>query len=226
MINRAIRTLRWLFLKRAIHSTRILHKEFPNIRIPEGKPELNELSAVYQQYVKEVSSPEMAVSLELSDFILGLCEQNKYKKLLDLGSGFSSFVFRDYAARNPDVKVFSVDDNDDWLNKTREYLTGYSLSLNDMITLNKFVESKESQFDLVLLDLNFVEIRKNYIQFSVDCCKPGGLIIFDDVHKLEYAEEIIKQTASLPVKLFGPKKQTLDRFGRYSFVGVKQGRNA
>lgn len=223
MITRVVEKIKWLFLISAIRSLGSLKKDFPNIHLPaEGMASPSELISSHHTYVSEVSSPEMAVSFELSDFIFKLCEQNRYSKLLDLGSGFSSFVFRTHALNQSGVTVFSVDDDGLWLSKTQEYLAQLSLSTDNILRLDKFIDSEEKHFDIVLLDLNFVDVRKNYIKLAFDRCKRGGIIIFDDVHKQEYLTEVIKQTSRLPVKLFDIKRLTIDGFGRYSLLGVKQ----
>ena len=55
-----------------------------------------EIKKYYDKYVSEISTPGMAISLESSLTILSLLEYFKPKSILDLGSGFSSFLFRLY----------------------------------------------------------------------------------------------------------------------------------
>ena len=52
----------------------------------------------HQRYVTTVSLPYQAVSLELAALLLSLCRSTRPAVIADLGSGFSSFVFRTYAA--------------------------------------------------------------------------------------------------------------------------------
>lgn len=172
-------------------------------------------------YVKEVSRADMAASLQCMSFLESMCRAGSYKKLLDFGSGFSSYVFRDYAKKDPSIKVWSVDDDPQWIEKTREYLRCHQLSDNNLTLLEKFVIAPERDFDLVLLDLNFVEVRKNYIKLAVECCKPGGMVVFDDVHKPEFMFEVLQQTRDLPVKLYNLKDLTFDQFGRYALLAIK-----
>jgi hypothetical protein len=46
------------------------------------------------KHVNEISNEIMAASLELIIFCIVMCDMIKPKKILDLGSGFSSFAFR------------------------------------------------------------------------------------------------------------------------------------
>ena len=58
-----------------------------------------------------------------------ICFQQRPRIILDLGSGFSSAVFRLYMAQqNVQTTVYSVDDDPLWLNKTRDSLKANNLS--------------------------------------------------------------------------------------------------
>lgn len=176
----------------------------------------------YTRYVQEVSRADMAASLQCMVFLENMCRLNSFKKLLDLGSGFSSYVFRDYAKNDASINVWSVDDNPQWIEKTREYLRHHQLSDNNLVLLEEFISAEETDFDLVLLDLNFVEMRKNYIRLAVECCRPGGMIVFDDVHKPEFMFEVLQQSRYLPIKLYDLQDLTFDQFGRYALLAIKE----
>ena len=71
-----------------------------------------ELFAYYRKYLSNISSKDMAISLELSVFLIIVCRILKPKRILDLGSGFSSFIFRYYAANTVSKPVIlSVNDS-------------------------------------------------------------------------------------------------------------------
>lgn len=224
MINRIISKFQFLLLKRNVVSFEQLRrkqtfKNFDEKIISQSK---KFLKPFYDQYVREISRPDMATSLELAATLYSICKVNQFSKLLDLGSGFSSFVFRKHSKLNANVIVYSVDDDTRWLGKTREYLIDSSVSADNLMTLSEFIDSNENQFDIVLLDLNFVEVRKNYIKLVIDRCKIGGLIFFDDVHKQEFMTEVLSQASNLPVDIFDVKNCTLDEFGRFAVVAIKK----
>lgn len=181
----------------------------------------SQLISHYQYYVSHISRSDMAASLELSALILSLCETQSLRKMADLGSGFSSFVLRKYALRKDAVSVWSIDDDLSWLMLTRNYLHESNLSTHNLLLLEEFIHSHEDDFDFILLDLNFVEIRKNYIRMAVEKSKSGGYILFDDVHKREFMNEVLRQTKDLPVQLYDISDLTRDNFNRYAILAIK-----
>ncbi|MDP2727812.1 MAG: hypothetical protein Q8P59_09750, partial [Dehalococcoidia bacterium] len=78
-----------------------LQRDFPQLRDYRGLARecREKLLPYYGQYTSRVSIDYMAVSLELSAFLMVLCERFRPSSILDLGSGFSSFVFRYYASK-------------------------------------------------------------------------------------------------------------------------------
>lgn len=224
MLNRVIQKIKFLSLRTRVSSLDQLKKIAPFDRLnPEAiRQNREKLKPYYEQYVKEVSRADMAASLELAAFMYTLCQVNHYTKLLDMGSGLSSFVFRLYAKENPDTTVFSVDDDAAWLEKTKDYLKQHQLGVENIFTLKQFLKSKEEGFDCILHDLNFVEVRINYIEYVMRIAKSKGLVILDDVHKPDYLLSIIIKLKKLNVKMYDLKPITFDSYGRYSLAVIKE----
>ena len=59
-----------------------------------------ELLRYYTLYISKVSLDSMAISLELSSFLSVFCDLIRPASIADLGTGFSSFVFRHYAEQS------------------------------------------------------------------------------------------------------------------------------
>jgi predicted O-methyltransferase YrrM len=177
----------------------------------------------HTDYIKNISSPDMAMSLELACFLFAFCRKNKPVNLLDLGSGFSSYIFRLYQKNcKYAVAVHSIDDHSEWLKKTEQYLSEQDVSSDHLYNLISFKESaRPSSYDLILLDLNYVEKRKDYIDFSAELLKPEGSLIVDDVHKIEFLRDVKNKAKKNNYKLFNIKKQTKDSFGRFSILLTK-----
>jgi len=180
------------------------------------------LQPYYEHYIKDISSADMAASLELAAVIFSLCKINQYKKVLDMGSGLSSFVFRLYAMETSGVEIFSVDDDAAWLEKTKGFLGHYQLNIDNVYTLNQFLEKGEVNFDFILHDLNFVEMRINYIDNLMRMLRSNGLIILDDVHKPDYLLSILNKLQKMNVKMYDLKPITFDSYGRYSLAVMKE----
>jgi predicted O-methyltransferase YrrM len=162
----------------------------------------------------------MAMSLELAIYILRYCLWKQPKSLLDLGSGFSSYVFRLYrASTSKSVVVYSVDDNADWMHKTEHYLENAGLNTEHLYLLTELQEQElDGYFDLVLLDLNYVEVRKDYIAYAGKLLSANGAVIVDDVHKVEFLREVKRIATAEKHGLFNIKKTTSDEFGRFAIV--------
>lgn len=189
----------------------------------EYKTLFDEVKRKHSEYVSSISSPDMAMSLELAFFILSNCLKTKPQSLLDLGSGFSSYIFRLYQKNSTSpVNVYSIDDHDEWLNKTKIYLAEQKLSTEHLFNLDYFLQNSQGLlFDFILLDLNFVEKRKEYIDFSINILKPTGVLIIDDVHKIEFLRQVKEKSKHNSCKLINIKNQTKDSFGRFSILLTK-----
>lgn len=182
-----------------------------------------DLECVHKSYTNEVSRADMAASLELSAFLLAWCRVKKPERLLDLGSGFTSYVFRLYAREEPGVYVTSVDDDEIWLEKTRDFLIKHRLSTQAMTPLSGLLtnRSPHQPFDLVVQDMNFVEVRIGYTSTALDLAKGGGTVIFDDTHKPDYRRRLLSCLMLSKNAIYSLKELTLDSYGRYAFGLVK-----
>ncbi len=180
------------------------------------------LKPYYEQYITHVSRADMAMSLELAAFVFALCVKKGYKNLLDLGSGFSSFVYRLYASEQVGVQVLSVDDDAQWLEKTKSYLRKHGLPDAGMLTLDQFLQQPITKFDCVLHDLNFVEVRINYVQHVLDATANSGVLILDDVHKPDYLYLVLDMLKQKSISVYDLKPVTLDSYNRYALAVLQR----
>lgn len=191
------------------------------VRTMRFKESDRDLKECYLQYITNVSSANMAASFECCLFLERLCSLFSCAKILDFGSGFSSFTFRRYALSHANIEVWSVDDNANWIEKTAAFLQQQKVGIGNLMMLDEFMNGTEANFDLIFLDLNFVEVRKNFIQLVVNRCKPGGMIVFDDVHKPEFMFDVLRLTRELDVTFFDVSSLTRDEFGRFALLGIR-----
>jgi predicted O-methyltransferase YrrM len=223
MIARIKNKIRFSLLKLKIHrfseARRI--KVFENLDL-EMEQHKKKLRPYYEHYIRDISRADMAASLELAAFIFSLCKINQFKKVLDMGSGLSSFIFRLYAKENPGVNVFSIDDDAAWLEKTKGFLEHYRLDTKNMYTLNEFLKKEDKAFDCILHDLNFVEVRINYVEKLMELSKQNGLVIFDDVHKPDYLFALLIKLKNFKSSIYNMKPVTVDSYGRFSLAVVKE----
>ncbi len=226
MIQRLFRKMRLISSDASIKSFHQLERSSPlysQLAVKCGECR-EQLRPVYEGYVRDVSSANMAASLELGALLLALCRINRWHRLLDLGSGFSSYVFRLYAKENPGVVVYSVDDDPVWLKRTASFLSEHQLSTERLLWLDDFLRESTQPFDCILHDLNFVEVRIHHVEDVLSRLATDGMAIFDDVHKTDYRIELLRKLAPLPGKTFSLRPVTADSFGRYALTFISSRR--
>lgn len=173
----------------------------------------------YEDYVSGVSSDIMAASLEVSVLLLLCCEIFRPMRILDLGSGFSSFVFRFYmGTANPKPTVVSVDDSDEWLEKTGSYLKGKNVCTDNLIPWGDFAGMSMDPFDLVFYDLGGFEFRKDTFVKVTRMVSRGGVLIIDDMHSADYGSFVKEKMDAENMRYYSVREHTNDRFGRFSFI--------
>ena len=178
------------------------------------------LAEAHQRYVSTISTEDVAASMNSCAFLLGLCEATAPRRIADLGSGFSSFTFRGYArTAEPEVEVWSVDDSEQWLDKTREFLAGQSVSTDNLVTWDEFQQSDRGQFDLVLHDLgSTVPKRIETLRAALALARPGGLVFLDDLHKKDYRPTARKVLDEAGLDYLDLKSLLKDQYGRYGWL--------
>lgn len=221
MILRVLRQIDYLRLHQRIKSFDLAKAFFPEFEA-HFRDCLIQLKPVHDDYVNRISRPDMAASLELGAFLCAACISRQPRRLLDLGSGFSSFVLRSYARQNAGVTVISVDDDSAWLGKTAQFLDEQGLGKENLLLLHDFLNTMQDPFDLILHDLNFVEVRINYVEAVLDRLAPGGVIIFDDVHKRDYLHSLLKLIKGKPGTCYSLEPVTADQYGRYALVYIRK----
>jgi predicted O-methyltransferase YrrM len=152
-----------------------------------------QLLPAYEEYTRTVSPALITVALELSAFLTVICERLRPRTILDLGSGFSSYVFRRYARQmTPEGQpvVHSVDESRPWLEKTHAFLRRYHLEDSNLSTWSELQAAHAPPFDLVLYDLATLELRVKLLPEVLKCCRAGGLMVIDDMHVPGYRRAI------------------------------------
>lgn len=176
----------------------------------------DEVERAYQKYVTNVSPAGMAISFQLTKLAWSVCRAVQPRRILDLGSGFSSYIFRRYASEAQCVPdVWSVDDDPAWLEKTRTFLKCRGLSTKNLVTWDEFYNDNPGSYDLILHDLGSLEVRSQTFEHVVSACAPGGVVILDDIqyyHMFPFPR--LDTMASF--HYCSLRALTVDRFGRYS----------
>jgi len=184
-----------------------------------------ELSVPLNYYRQNVSSREMTASLQTCAMVWTLCDQLKFTRTLDTGSGFSSWVLRE-AARSAglDSEVWSVDDDQSWLTKTIEFCRHQGL-VDDgrMMMWEKFVADGVGEFDLILHDLGNRYTRLDTLPIVLDRLSLRGIVILDDFHKNNYRRKAVPLLESRGYDVVPLMNHTLDTLGRYAALARRRG---
>jgi len=204
-------------LLRAVPELRQSHDQVQKLR--------GELGSHYAEYVATVSDPVMAVSLELACFLAVGCELLAPRTILDLGSGYSSFVFRRYAAlASPTPEIVSVDDDVGWLERTHDYLIKKGMPTGKLTTWDAFVASGPGRFDLILHDLGTMETRRRTLRQVLGFADAQGVVVLDDVDKPGYGTYARRLVKAAGLRGYSLKSYTLDWLGRYSMLAMEDSR--
>lgn len=171
-----------------------------------------ELLDQYQDYINTVS--QMAPSMKTITLLLYLCVPGY--RVLDLGSGFSSYALRYYANRLG-IEVWSVDDNHQWLLKTREYCIEHNASSEGFLDWETALYNAHlPYFDVVFVDIGTTKNRPKYYSTILECfCTDKTLILFDDMHKPTLKRAVEQELKAYNFVNIGVMDQTIDEFGRY-----------
>jgi hypothetical protein len=184
--------------------------------LAEAKKELD--SAWRGYHHDDIWMKDQAISLELAATLLTLCRRLHPAAILDLGSGFSSYVFRYYARDvRPQPYVCSVDDNPKWLERTEGILTKQGLQMGTMVTWANF--KPERQFDLILHDLGGTDVRKATIDRVCGLVSMAGTVLLDDAH--HYRSVMLAGIKHAQLEAFSLRFFTLDEIGRYAFLAAR-----
>ncbi len=200
-----------------------LEREYPGLR---KKYELSKgdyrqkIFPYYHEYISEISSEIMASSLELSIFLLFMCDMVRPKKILDLGSGFSSFLFRLHALNAQEKPLIcSVDDSEEWLVKTAGFLTTHQLPSTNLMTWDAFSGQDSGPFDFIFYDLGPFEFRKDSLKRVLEkMTGPRGIIILDDMHSADYGLFVKRSLKGTRFRAYDTGCYTRDHYSRYSLM--------
>jgi predicted O-methyltransferase YrrM len=176
------------------------------------------LGPSYIDYVFTVSGAEHAISLPLGAFVLTACETLRPAAAIDLGSGFSSYVLRRYAAgQSTRPRIVSVDDDRGWLAKTADFLRAAGLPEDELVHWSEF-EGYESAFDIVLYDLGTWERRLEALPTALLVGRKGALVILDDLHVAGYRSAVERALDEAGLTPYDVSRFTGDEFGRFSWA--------
>ena len=183
-------------------------------------PYHDRLWPAYKEYCTTVSPRGMAISIETAAYLWWLCDHEEATRVVDLGSGFTSYVLREYAAHaGRDVIVMSVDDNESWLDKTGMFLHSVGHSADGLYLADEW-RNTTGRFDVIIHDFSSGAIREEWMTVAADRLEDGGVIIFDDAQHPEHYRHMCEVARSHSLYLLDVYEQTVDEIRRFAAVAA------
>lgn len=193
---------------------------FGDFYISNKGPLVEMITPYYRDYVSSVSTEIMAASFELSLFLLIFSEFTRPTRILDFGSGFSSFILRFYSFNIAEKKpqIWTIDDSPEWLAKTSDFLKKHNIAPGNLFPMEEIQNLKKNSFDLIFYDFGAFDIRTSTLDFALSLLSKKGNIIIDDMHAADYAffvKDVARQRKmdSISLRYF-----THDKFNRFSYL--------
>lgn len=178
-----------------------------------------DLDEGYVTYKQEISSGGSAASLRLSALLLAICRLAKPRRVIDFGSGFTSYVLRRYQSeRASSVVAYSVDDSSEWLARTRQYLIANGLMAENLFDWPSFEDRRDFSYDLSVLDIRPIQRRLELLPKLMSNLPDGGMVLVDDLHKPHLKQPLLEMVERQGWKCIGLRDLTLDEYGRYACI--------
>lgn len=143
--------------------------------------------------------PVLWLSVEARTFFSNIV--NPDFSVLEFGGGGSTKWFS-----NNCKSVVTVENDINWFNAlAKEELSNVS------IIYGKTIPNYKNKFDIIFIDGEPIEARKEWVIKSIDCINRDGWIILDNCNRPEYADEreFIKSKAKETVTIDGNENGTL-----------------
>jgi predicted O-methyltransferase YrrM len=178
------------------------------------RPYFERLVPAYREYCLTVSKRSMALSIETCAYLWWLCVHLDAKAVADLGSGFSSYVLRLYASESGHtVRVASVDDNDEWLDKSERFIADHGLTPKGLY--GPEWRDHPAQYDVICHDYAAGDIRNEWMTVAVEHRAPSGVVVFDDAQNHNHHFNMAAAARHAGLRLYDVYEQTVDEVGRY-----------
>jgi len=174
----------------------------------------------YRAYCVSVSKRSMALSIESCAYLWYLCDTIKARNVVDLGSGFSSYVLARYAAEaDYPVRVDSVDSDPEWLDKTRRFCESHGGVGSFM--LGEVWEQTDRRYDVIINDYGRGAVREQMAAIAVRRLTPAGVIMFDDAPNSSHRHDAARVCGEAGLALLDLYHQTVDEVGRFALLGAR-----
>jgi len=172
------------------------------------------IKKAYIDYIGNVSG--RAISWELAEYLHKLMPELRAKRVLDMGTGFTSYFFRQY----PVEEIWSVDHDPFWLEVTQKFVNKHKTdapnrTIDEYVLLDDF--KFEGKYDIITIDTGPTEMDRVKL-FGPAKKHCSGVIIVDDTNDVEFGmatKEFFKNDL-----IFDLSETVKDGIGRFAWMIV------
>jgi predicted O-methyltransferase YrrM len=177
----------------------------------------------FEAYRREVDATEPALSFANAAFLAALCELTQPERILETGAGFNSYVLRRYArGRRPYAVVWSVDNDERRLEKTRAWLMAQGVGEARLMSWRWFSNTDECDFDVVFHDLGQPHrIRLDVLPDVCSRLSSNGLLLLDDFHQRGFGHPARQMLGMTGFEVVPLRSLTLDDQGRFAALASR-----
>ena len=112
-----------------------------------------------------------------------------------------------------------MDDNEEWLDKTGQFLDGSGLK-SELLTWEDY-KVTHTGHDVACYDLGGGDVRERGMELVARRTRPGGVILFDDAHHDGHRRQMVDIAERFRWDLFFLQDLTTDSYGRFGALMVR-----
>lgn len=172
----------------------------------------------YVDYCTHVSRRSMAMSIESCTLLWHLCRVLDAESVCDLGSGFTSYVLAQYAKESGSVRVASVDDSQEWLARTGEFLAKYDCPTDALMMYDDWLDSGK-KFDVIVHDFSRGETRNTSMVAAAR--RANKAILFDDANHAQHSRQMLLVCDVFGYTPVDVKALTFDKVQRFARLAIR-----
>lgn len=124
-----------------------------------------------------------------------MVSERQPKRVLDLGSGITSIMFRELMKEYSEMMVVTTDTSLRWLDVTRKELVRDRLDTHHTYLQEEFESQTWESFDLISVDCDNLAYRVALAPKLTEWCRIGGMLMLDDWRMEHYTEDMSAQLA-------------------------------
>jgi SAM-dependent methyltransferase len=180
------------------------------------RPYVQALMEPYIDYCRNVSRFGMPVSIQTAALFAYVCCETKATRILDLGSGFTSYISHVLSD-----EAVSVDDSREWLDRTGSFLDGYKVGSDGLMLWDDWQASPGGPYQVVIHDFASGATREASMSTAVQVLAERGVVIFDDANHETHHAEMLRVADAAGLRFVDVTQETLDECGRYALMAVR-----